>query len=209
MVAAMEAVTEVVMGVVTAGHHGGGHHGGGHGHAHFGGHHGGGHLRPFGALPFVRRSAHAFVSRGMRSICAELRMRLRALTAHSGALHDPGARARITAGAALAGWHFGRSGGGWWQHGNGGYGWVGPLFWPFGYYDIYDYALWGRRAGGPFWSYGYGDIYAGLFSPYDYDDLAGYLPSRRGHRAAKAPRPTGWRNCAAKPAAMSPACRST
>jgi hypothetical protein len=97
---------------------------------------------------------------------------------HAGALYNPGARARITAGAALAGWHFGRSGGGWWQHGNGGYGWVGPLFWPFAYYDLYDYALWGRRAGGPFWSYGYGDIYAGLFSPYDYDDLAVYLPSR-------------------------------
>ena len=49
--------------------------------------------------------------------------------------------------AATAGWHEGRRGGGWWRHRNGGYGWVGPLFWPFAYYDIYDYAhvgLWLR-----------------------------------------------------------------
>jgi hypothetical protein len=97
---------------------------------------------------------------------------------HAALLHDPGARARIAAGAALAGWHFGGSGGGWWQHGNGGYGWVGPLFWPFAYFDIYDYALWGYGVGGPFWGYGYDDIYAGLFAPYDYDDLARYLPPR-------------------------------
>jgi LTXXQ motif family protein len=95
---------------------------------------------------------------------------------HTAALHNPAARARFTAGAALAGWHFHRSGGGWWRHGNGGYGWVGPLFWPFAYYDIYDYALWGPGAGAPFWFYGYDDIYTGLFSPYNYGDLAGYLP---------------------------------
>ena len=71
---------------------------------------------------------------------------------HTAALHSPGMRARVTAGAALAGWQYGRSrGGGWWRHGNGGYGWVGPLFWPFAYFDIYDYALWGPRAGAPFW----------------------------------------------------------
>ena len=65
---------------------------------------------------------------------------------HTAALHSPGMRARVTAGAALAGWQYGRSrGGGWWRHGNGGYGWVGPLFWPFAYFDIYDYALWGPR----------------------------------------------------------------
>ncbi|MEH2479163.1 putative transcriptional regulator [Nitrobacteraceae bacterium AZCC 2146] len=85
-------------------------------------------------------------------------------------------RARITAGVALAGWHNGRTG--WWQHGNGGYGWVGPLFWPFAYFDIYDYAIWGSAARGPFWGYGYDDIYAGMFAPYDYDALAGYLPLR-------------------------------
>jgi hypothetical protein len=93
------------------------------------------------------------------------------------ALSSPGARARMTASAAMAGWHNGR-GGGWWQHANGGYGWVGPLFWPFAYFDIYDYAIWGRGAGGPFWGYGYDDIYAGMFGPYSYNGLAGYLPPR-------------------------------
>lgn len=34
---------------------------------------------------------------------------------HTGALYNPGARARITAGAALAGWHFLNHAGGWWQ----------------------------------------------------------------------------------------------
>ena len=74
---------------------------------------------------------------------------------------------------------------GWWQHGNGGYGWVGPLFWPFAYHDIYDYAIWGDGIG--FWDYGYPDIYAGMFAPYGYDDLSGYLaqrPSGRRHGGA-------------------------
>jgi hypothetical protein len=108
-----------------------------------------------------------------------------------GALRNPGTRALIAASAATAGWHNGR-GGGWWQHGNGGYGWVGPLFWPFAYYDIYDYALWGDPSfwgyGYPFWGYGYNDIYAGIFAPYGYDDLSGYLPSRSGgYRGGAAP----------------------
>ena len=104
---------------------------------------------------------------------------------HSAALHRPAVRASVTAGAALAGWQYGRSrGGGWWRHGNGGYGWVGPLFWPFAYFDIYDYALWGPRVGAPFWYYGYDDIYAGLFGPYDYQGLAGYLPPRGSSGAA-------------------------
>ena len=104
---------------------------------------------------------------------------------HTAALHRPAMRASVTAGAALAGWHHGRSrGGGWWRHGNGGYGWVGPLFWPFAYFDIYDYALWGPRVGAPFWYYGYDDIYAGLFGPYDYQGLAGYLPPRGSSGAA-------------------------
>src|SRR6185437_9858311 len=49
-------------------------------------------------------------------------------------------------------------------------------FWPFAYYDMYDYAMWGDADYAPFWGYGYNDIYAGVFTPYGYDDLAGYLP---------------------------------
>jgi hypothetical protein len=95
---------------------------------------------------------------------------------NAGALRNPAIRAGIIAGAATAGWHGARGGAGWWQHGNGGYGWVGPLFWPFAYYDINDYAMWGGGYGGSFWDYGYNDIYAGIFAPYAYSDLAGYRP---------------------------------
>jgi hypothetical protein len=87
-------------------------------------------------------------------------------------LRNAHARALIAARAAMAGWHHGRNG--WWRHRDGGYGWVGPLFWPFAYYDWYDYALWGYDDA--FWDYGYEDIYAGLFAPYGYDELEGYLP---------------------------------
>jgi len=91
------------------------------------------------------------------------------------ALRNPNTRAGIAASAAMAGWHGGGRAG-WWRHRNGGYGWVGPLFWPFAYYDIYDYAMWGYGYDDPFWDYGYNDIYAGIFSPYGYDDLSGYWP---------------------------------
>ena len=58
-------------------------------------------------------------------------------------LSNPAARGQVAAAAALAGWHGGRTADGWWRHGDGGYGWVGPLFWPFAYHDIYDYTIWG------------------------------------------------------------------
>jgi hypothetical protein len=98
-------------------------------------------------------------------------------------LADPAARRQFVAAAALAGWHNGRSANGWWRHGDGGYGWVGPLFWPFAIYDIYDYAIWGDGIG--FWDYGYPDIYAAIFAPYRQNDLAAYAgvsPSGRRHR---------------------------
>jgi LTXXQ motif family protein len=111
-----------------------------------------------------------------------------ALNVHSAAfrngrmISNPAARAQIAAAAALAGWH--GAGGGWWQHAGGGYGWVGPLFWPFAYNDLYDYTIWGDGPG--FWGYGYPDIYAGIFGPYGYDGLAGYLPQRpQGRRRAR------------------------
>jgi hypothetical protein len=96
---------------------------------------------------------------------------------HHAALSNPANRAHITAAAATAGMQGHNRQGGWWRHANGGYGWVGPLFWPFAYYDLYGYAWWGYDPS--LWDYGYGDIYAGIFAPYGYDDLAGYLPSAR------------------------------
>ena len=101
----------------------------------------------------------------MRSIHARSRARSR----NAGALHDPHNRALIAANAATAGWRHGGDNG-WWRHRNGGFGWVGPLFWPFAYYDIYDYTLWGYGYDPSFWGYGYDDIYAGMFAPYGYRD---------------------------------------
>jgi hypothetical protein len=98
-------------------------------------------------------------------------------------LGNPAARRQIVAAAALAGWHGGHIANGWWRHGDGGYGWVGPLFWPFAIYDIYDYTIWGDGIG--FWDYGYPDIYAAIFAPYRHDDLAAYTgpgPFGRRHR---------------------------
>src|SRR6202158_2343461 len=60
---------------------------------------------------------------------------------------QPAVRRQIVASAALAGWPGGRIANGWWRHGDGGYGWVGPLFWPFAIYDIYDYTIWGDGIG--------------------------------------------------------------
>jgi len=96
------------------------------------------------------------------------------------ALHNPSTRALIAASAATAGWQQGHGGDGWWRHRHGGFGWVGPVFWPFAYYDMYDYALWGYGYDPLFWDYGYNDIYAGLFAPYAYDDLLGYMPPSGG-----------------------------
>ena len=98
-------------------------------------------------------------------------------------LGNPAVRRQIVATAALAGWHGGHIANGWWRHGDGGYGWVGSLFWPFAIYDIHDYAIWGDGNG--FWDYGYPDIYAAIFAPYGHDDLAAYAgasPSGRRHR---------------------------
>jgi hypothetical protein len=88
-------------------------------------------------------------------------------------------------------------------HRFGVFGWVGPLFWPYAFSDIYCDVFWGYWGhgcadpywsvayGDPFWDYGYGDIHGGLFSPFAFADLAPYLPngpsSVRHARATGAP----------------------
>jgi len=125
--------------------------------------------------------ARAFVRHGHIRMAALRPQDIR--NAIDSGLTDPAVRRQIVAAAALAGWHGGRTANGWWRHGDGGYGWVGPLFWPFAIYDIYDYAIWGDGIG--FWDYGYPDIYAAIFAPYGHGDLAAYTepsPSGRRHR---------------------------
>jgi hypothetical protein len=56
-----------------------------------------------------------------------------------------------------------------------GFGWYGPVFWPYAYDDVLEDILWGYGLGSAFWDYGYDDVYAGLFSPFIYSDLAGNL----------------------------------
>lgn len=175
---------------------GGGHGGGGHGgkHAGGGGHRGGNvgraHFGGGGRVTRGRLAIRSFAQPGLnrnRAFAVQssvgagrnpLNSRALASTLRNTAALNPNMRARFAAGAAMAGWSYGRTGSGWWQHSNGGYGWVGPLFWPFAYYDVYDYAIWGNGFGAPFWGYGYDDIYAGMFAPYGYDDLTRYLPQR-------------------------------
>jgi hypothetical protein len=101
------------------------------------------------------------------------------------AITRPVARLQVAAAAALAGWHGQRGANGWWQHSDGVYGWVGPLFWPFAYYDIYDYTLWGDGMG--FWGYGYRDIHAAIFTPYDPDELARYVSPPPGRKFRRFP----------------------
>ena len=64
-----------------------------------------------------------------------------------------------------------------WRRLPGFYGWAGPLFWPYAYDAIYDDVFWpGLGYYDLFWYYGYGDLYGALFSPFGYNELAGFLP---------------------------------
>ena len=139
-----------------------------------------GRTTPLKATGNATRNANRTVNPNLRSHAVRTTLRGSSVAGalrRTSALRDPRSRFHITASAATAGWHGGRDGGnGWWRHRNGGYGWVGPLYWPFAYYDMYDYAMWGNGYDDSFWGYGYGDIFAGIFAPYGYDDLTGYLP---------------------------------
>ncbi len=73
---------------------------------------------------------------------------------------------------AHAGWYHN-----WWRN-RVVFGWWGPVFWPYAYYDVFASIFWPWAfwpyVYDPFWYYGYPDLYAGIFWPYGYDDFAGY-----------------------------------
>jgi LTXXQ motif family protein len=54
-----------------------------------------------------------------------------------------------------------------WWWGGFAFGWIGPVFWPYAYYDVFDYVFW-PYAYDDFWPYAYDDIYYGMWGPYAY-----------------------------------------
>src|SRR5215469_4828282 len=60
----------------------------------------------------------------------------------------------------------------WWR-GGVALGWFGPLFWPYAYYDLFDYVYW-PYAYDDFWPYAYDDVYYGIYGPYAYSGPYGY-----------------------------------
>jgi hypothetical protein len=68
----------------------------------------------------------------------------------------------------------------WRHHRYAGFvGWYGPLFWPYAYTDIFDYAFWPGGYDPGYWDYAYDDFFDGIY----YGD-ASYVP---GYAYAEAP----------------------
>jgi hypothetical protein len=68
------------------------------------------------------------------------------------------------------------SGSAWpWWRGGLVLGWFGPLFWPYAYYDLFDYVYW-PYAYDDFWPYAYDDVYYGIYGPYAYSGPYAYRP---------------------------------
>jgi hypothetical protein len=90
----------------------------------------------------------------------------------------------------------------WWRAGIV-IGWVGPVFWPYAYYDFFDYVFW-PYVYDDFWPYAYEDVYFGIYGPYSYVDPAvksetvlsarAQAPARRvaGVCSDKVPELTNW-----------------
>ena len=52
----------------------------------------------------------------------------------------------------------------WWHHRRAGFvPWYGPVFWPYAYSDIFDYAFWPGGYDDGYWDYAYDDFFDGLF----------------------------------------------
>jgi hypothetical protein len=89
------------------------------------------------------------------------------------------------------------------RHGfrRGFFGWAGPVFWPYAYDDLFDYAFWPYDYYDdyydPFWAYGYDDLFAGIFYPadpgnlgYGYADEGSYGRHRHRHHRQASNEPT-------------------
>jgi hypothetical protein len=79
-----------------------------------------------------------------------------------------------------------------WWWGGLAIGWIGPVFWPYIYYDFFDYVFL-PYAYDDFWLYAYDDVYYGIYGPYAYGGPAvvmaaaqpGNVPSRSASAAGR------------------------
>ena len=78
-----------------------------------------------------------------------------------------------------------------WRHGRRAafVAWYGPVFWPYAYSDIFDYAFWPYGYDDGFWAYAYDDFFDGVFwgeagppEDYAYGEPA---PQRRSYSGAQ------------------------
>ena len=72
--------------------------------------------------------------------------------------------------------------------------WYGPVFWPYAYSDIFDYAFWPSGYDDGFWAYAYDDFFDGVFwgeagPPADYA-YAAASPQRPGNAGTQEQRPS-------------------
>lgn len=79
-----------------------------------------------------------------------------------------------------------------WRHGRraGFVAWYGPVFWPYAYSDVFDYAFWPYGYDDGFWAYAYDDFFDGVFwgeagPPQDY--VYGEVSPQGGGYASGAP----------------------
>ncbi len=97
----------------------------------------------------------------------------------------------------------------WWRN-RVAFGWWGPVFWPYAYYDLFADVFWPYGYWpyfyDPFWYYGYPDLYAGIFWPYGYGDIIGpsyaggaYVSSGPGYARYAGGSPVGRRYASAPP----------
>jgi hypothetical protein len=200
------------------GHGGGGHHGGGHGAAFggHGGHHGGhgGGVRSFraahsGGAHIGARPTKVSRSAGHSARTGGSHLRGASLAAHSSggsrsqraALSAGGPAHRVFGDRAIANaalrpqfaqarFHGAFLGSAWpWWRGGLVLGWVGPQFWPYAYYDLFDYIYW-PYAYDDFWPYAYDDVYYGIYGPYVYNAPYTYREyvEPNGRYAGRSPR---------------------
>ncbi|HEX3505909.1 MAG TPA: Spy/CpxP family protein refolding chaperone [Xanthobacteraceae bacterium] len=89
-------------------------------------------------------------------------------------------------------------------------GWIGPLFWPYAYGDVFYSALWpdDYYDVDPVWAYGYGDVYSAIFSPYDYGDYVQgpSVPIEQGSNVPAGQGPTEPARLAALTQSMAQSC---